>query len=61
MWHPIHFLTIGLLISCGEKSYEDNDKDDDNETERSNEGSSMGDCIDGVDNDGDGLIDCQGG
>ncbi len=60
MQNLMYFLTVGLMVSCfGKPSTEDDDDDDEeNETQTTEEGSQTGDCIDGLDNDGDGLIDC---
>jgi len=47
-----------VLTACFEKEVESN-SDDNKENDNTEEGSNQGDCIDGIDNDGDGLIDWQ--
>ena len=51
---PLKIATPIFLMSCFDgKSYEDD------EDEYRREGESKGDCIDGIDNDGDGDQDCD--
>jgi sulfatase modifying factor 1 len=45
----IQFLILGLMLSCEEKPLEENDEEESN----------AGECFDGLDNDGDGFIDCD--
>ena len=46
------------MMACFDNKPED-DEDDDDETEVLAEGSTQGDCFDGIDNDGDGDVDCN--
>ena len=48
-------LIVGFVLSCEEKRSEL----EDNEEEERKEGDSSGECNDGIDNDDDGLIDCN--
>ncbi len=54
----IQFLILSLMFSCGEKPAEDDD-DNEDEEESDHEGDNAGECMDGIDNDGDGFIDCD--
>jgi formylglycine-generating enzyme required for sulfatase activity len=53
----IQFLILGLMLSCEEKPPEEGDYE--NEEESNVEGANAGECGDGLDNDGDGFIDCD--
>lgn len=54
------FACLDLLkLEEEEEENKDNDKDNDNDNSAPKEGSQLGDCYDGEDNDDDGAIDCE--
>ena len=53
----LFFLTTNVLSGCFSDS--DKEEDEENEDDERREGSQVGDCIDGEDNDEDGDIDCD--
>ena len=58
MHNPFRLALTGLLVSClTQKDYLPNNSG--NSGSERTEGTKQGDCSDELDNDGDGLVDCQ--
>jgi len=57
MQKTMHIILFGILLSCEEKSVSDSATEQGTVAERQ-EGTEVGDCTDGADNDGDGDFDC---
>ena len=56
---PLMMTLLGLCLSCGGDAGSDTADDPMTSPEPQREGDEPGECADGVDNDQDGLLDCE--